>query len=532
MSEKLSRRQFLAQTAATTAGLTVAGSVLAQSADAAGKRSQSQRDGDSEQRASSSSSNSLAVGFRATITSLTPFAVQGYQWSNMVGYTMYDTLVKISADGTLLPWIATSWDTSSPTSTVIHVRPGVKFQNGQPVTAADVAYSIAARSDPKLVAQTNGRAAMTPDQWVSSEVLNTYTVRINTKSRTQILTQPQPLLVVPNNAYTKYNLNTQAVGSGPFIVKQFVSGSSLTFTANPNYWAGAPPIKNLSFNLFSDVASEVLNLRSGQIDAVYDVDPLYIKQLSTVPNKKSLSEATYADWWIIQFGEPPLNNPAVRTALRYCFNMDLINKAVFDGLGRNPWDPFRFFPAAYHTAPPTPWTYDPDKAKSLLKKAGASNITVPLLGIDTYQDSIDEGQIIEQGLKAAGVNSSFSTQPLDTWIDTLYTKGSWKGLAFNAGQLPFPFSNVWSYLVDPSSILSSFTKGDPYPPAANLLNAINSAPPSQQAALCRQAEHQILSDTAAYFMFGGPVVSLVPKNLMGVQVNGYGDVRWNSAHFA
>jgi peptide/nickel transport system substrate-binding protein len=532
MSDKLSRREFLAYTAAATAGLAVGGGAIAEAAGATTKSIQARKAADSAELVRGGSSDSLSVGFRATITSLTPFAVQGYQWSNMMGYTMYDTLVKISSDGTLLPEIATSWDTSSPTSTIIHVRPGVKFQNGDPLTGADVAYSIAARSDPKLVTQTNGRAAMTPEQWVSSEVLDTYTVRINTTSRTQILTQPQPLLVVPNNAFTRYNLETEAVGSGPFKLQRFVSGSSLALTANPDYWAGAPSIKNLNFNLFADVASEVLNLRSGEIDAVYDVDPLYLKQLSAVPGKQSLSEATYADWWIIQFGEPPLNSLAVRSALRYCFNMDLINTAVFDGLGRHPWDPFRFFPSAYHTTPSIDWSYDPDKAKSLLKAAGASNITVPLLGIDTYQDSIDEGQIIEQGLQAAGVNASFSTQPLDEWIDTLYTKGSWKGLAFNAGQLPFPFSNLWSYLVDPAAVLSAYTKGDPYPPAGNLLNAINAGAPNQEPALLREAEKQILNDVAAYFMFGGPVVSLVPENLTGVQVNGYGDVRWNTAHFS
>ncbi len=482
-----------------------------------------------------STSDSLTVGFRAIVTSLTPFAVQGYQWSDMVGFCLYDPLVKLGPTGELVPQIAASWDTSSPTETIIHVRPGVKFQDGTPVTAADVGYSIAARSDPKLVAQTNGRAAMTPEQWVGYEVLGPLTVKINTKSRTQILYQPQPILVTKANAFKKYNVNVKAVGSGPYMVKQFVSGTSLALTANPNYWDGVPPITNLTLQLFSDVASEVLNLTSGEIQAVYDIDPLYTSQFKSVETGRTLiPEAIYADWWVVQFGEPPLNNLAVRKALRYCFNMDLINKSVFGGLGMHPWDPFQFFPPAYHGSPKIDWTYDPDKAKFLLAKAGASNITVPLLGIDTYQDSIDEGQIIEQGLKAAGVNASFKTQTLADWISTLYTKGSWHGLAFNAGQLPVPFSNFWSYLVDPSSVLSAYTKNPagPYPLVEASLNAVNSALPAQEPALMRHAEKLLIDNVAAYCMFGAPVYTLVPHNLHGVVTNGFGDVRWNKAYFS
>jgi peptide/nickel transport system substrate-binding protein len=522
MSGMLTRRELLAAVAAAGVGAAIDLGPLAGVAGASSSVLESEQ-----------ATDSLTVGLRAILTSLTPFAVQGYQWSNMIGYALYDPLVKISATGELIPQIAASWDTSSPTETIIHVRPNVKFQNGSPVTAADVAYSIAARSDPKLIAQTNGRAAMTPKQWVSADAVGPLTVRIRTTSRTQILTQPQPILVVPNNAFKTTKVNANAVGSGPYSVKQFVSGASLSMTANPDYWGGVPPITNLTFQLFSDVAAVVLNLRSGQIDAVYDIDPLYIAQFKKVSaGRQLIREATYADWWIVQFGQPPLNNLAVRKALRYCFNMDLINKSVFDGLGQHPWDPFQFFPPAYHGRPTIDWTYDPEKAKFLLKQAGASNISVPLLGIDTYQDSIDEGQIIEQGLRAAGVQSTFATQPLAQWIDTLYTKGSWQGLAFNAGQLPVPFSNFWSYLVDPSSVLSSYTKGSPYPAVNNSLNAVNSALPAREPALMRQAEDLIINEVAAYCMFGAPVYTMIPGNLHGVETNGIGDVRWNKAAFS
>jgi peptide/nickel transport system substrate-binding protein len=478
---------------------------------------------------SGSSSGSLSVGMRATLSSLTPLGTQPYQWSQMMGFALYDPLVKIESDGTLSPVLAESWDISSPTETIINVRPGVKFSNGAPVTAEDVAYSIAARSNPTLIAQTSGRAVMTPEQWRSADVLSTYQLRINTTDRTRILTQPQPVLVIPNNAFTKYNLNTQAVGSGPFTVDQFVSGTSLSVTANPHYWGGAPSIKSLTFRFFTDVSDEALNLRSGEINAVYDVAPLNLKQVSGISGTKVVHEATYADWWIIQMGKPPLNDPAVRRALRYCFNMDLINTSAFGGLGTNPWNPFDFYPSQYQNSGATlDISYDPDQAKSLLKAAGASNITVPIIGINTYQDSINEGQIIEQGLQAAGVNANFQALTVNAWLDVTYGKGTWDGIAFNAGNIPVPFLNLWDYLVDPAVLISAYSKA-PDPSVAALYNQVETGSDAQEPALLQQAQQVLINEAVAYFMFGAPVSMVLPENLTGVETNGYGDVRWNNA---
>ena len=139
--------------------------------------------------------------------------------------------------------------------------------------------------------------------------------------------------------------------------------------ANPNYWGGEPPIRTLTFQLFSDVAEEALNIRSGQIQGIYDVDPLNFKKVTGVPNTKVIREATYADWWIVQIGQLPFDNLAVRKAIRYCFNMELINKIAFGGLGTHPWDPFGFSPRSWQSAPRT-GAYDPAKAAALLAAAG------------------------------------------------------------------------------------------------------------------------------------------------------------------
>jgi peptide/nickel transport system substrate-binding protein len=525
---KLSRREFLGYSAAVAAGGALLGSTgSAFAAGLPGRRPQE------VEEPHAGGTGTVAIGMRATLTSLTPFAIQGYQWSQMMGYVLYDPLVEVLADGSLAPVAAASWDTTSPTETVINVRPGMLFHDGSEVTAEDVAYSIAARCDPKVMAVTNGRPVMSPKQWVGVTTAGKYKVIVSTTTRVRILEQPQPILVVPNNAHSRFNVNTQDVGSGPFTLENFVSSSSLQVAANPNYWAGEPKIRSLTFRLFSDVAEEALNIRSGEVQGIYDVDPLNFKQVSGVPNTKVITEATYADWWIIQMGEPPFDNPAVRKAIRYCFNMPLINKVAFGGLGTHAWDAFGFYPQSWQISTKYTGGYDPAKAAALLKAAGVKTpFNVGLTGIDTYQDSINEGQVIQQGLKAAGLTATFQAPTIDDWLSLTYGKGNFSGLAFNAGNIPFPFLNLWDYLVDPSALLSAYTKGAPNPSVAALYNKVESAADPQEPALLKQAQEVILNDAVVYFMFGGPVNMILPENVQGVFVNGYGDVRWNKASFS
>jgi ABC-type transport system substrate-binding protein len=158
--------------------------------------------------------------------------------------------------------------------------------------------------------------------------------------------------------------------------------------------------------------------------------------------------------------------------------------------------------------------------------------SVDLIGINTYQDSINEGQVIQQGLKAAGLNASFQALTITDWLAATYGKGNWTGLAFNAGNIPFPFLNLWDYLVDPSSLLSAYHKGYPNPTVAALYNQVEDGVDSQEPALLKQAQEMILNDAVVYFMFGGPVNMILPDNVEGVIVNGYGDVRWHKASFS
>ncbi|MCU1489321.1 MAG: Peptide/nickel transport system substrate-binding protein, partial [Acidimicrobiaceae bacterium] len=198
----------------------------------------------------------------------------------------------------------------------------------------------------------------------------------------------------------------------------------------------------------------------------------------------------------------------------------------------HPWDAFGFYPKSYQIPQKYHGTYDPAKAAAQLKAAGVTTpFNVDLIGLNNYQDSINEGQIIQQGLQAAGLTANFKALTDSDWLAATYGKGNWTGLAFNAGNIPFPFLNLFDYLVDPSAILSSYSKA-PNPSLAALYNRVEAGTDRQEPALLKQAQEVILDDAVVYFMFGGPVNMILPKNVHGVIVNGYGDVRWHKASFS
>ncbi|HQZ32882.1 MAG TPA: ABC transporter substrate-binding protein [Ilumatobacteraceae bacterium] len=526
----MSRRRFLAITAVSAGGLAVAAC-----GDDKGdtKSPETSPAGSTAATGGSTSTSTLTIGMNAVVDGLTPFAIQGYVWSQMMGFVLYDPLIKKDEKGNLLPCLATEWDTSDPLKTILTIRPGVTFHDGTPLTAKDVAYSIAARADEKLIASTAGRPIMTPSQWVSAEATGDLTVEVVTTERVEFLLNPQPVLIVPNESFGKVNFANEVAGTGPYKLKKFTSGTSLQTEANASYWDGAPSIAALNFAFFADPATAATGLRSGQVDGLYDVAPANSDSVSDVDGTTLSAMGTYAYWWIIQMGKEPLDDPEVRKALRHCFDNEAINNASFKGKGlAHSWNPFNLYPV--NNGLDVDVDYDPAKTKKILADLGKSDISVPILCIEGYQDGISAAQVIQQSFQEAGIKCEVEVAPAADWLERTYTKGTWEGITFNAGNLPSPAKNFYDYLVNPSTILSAYKEGDVVPEVAELYRKINATPfdGPDLAGLMAKAEATIVDDAIALMGFGAPVSLVLPDGVSGVIVNGYGDVFWDKVKVA
>lgn len=317
-----------------------------------------------------------------------------------------------------LPGVIESWSTT-PNTVTLHLRPGVEFSNGDPVTADAVRTSLLySRQSPLL---TTLSAISTID------VINPLTLVLN-------LSNPIPGDVVQamyhsdGTIYDPSTISTDAtnpVGAGPFVLKSYHQGSSIKLAANPRYWnKGQYELGGVDFVEVSNGPQVVEALETGTIDMM-NLEPDEVGPVKAVPNLAVVVGKSY-DYVDLEMREnaPPFNNPKVRAALEYAVDRNTINKVVDDGLGEPAYQPFPSWSPGYNKAVGNKYTYQPAKAKEMLKAAGYPKGISFSMAVPSDDPSFAQAsQLIQQEAKAGGFNISlFDVTPSDLLTD-VYIKG-------------------------------------------------------------------------------------------------------------
>jgi peptide/nickel transport system substrate-binding protein len=185
-------------------------------------------------------------------------------------FQLFDNLTTRDLDLKLQPQLATEWRTVNETTWEFKLRPGVKFHNGDPLTSADVKFTIERTYDP--AAKTVVATVFTTVDTI--ETPDDLTVLFHTK-------RPDPLLparlayyggqILPKGYFTEVGPDAfaaQPIGSGPFKFAEWVKGERLTLQANPDYWGGAPDPAAVSFRVIPDPEARVAALITGSADLI------------------------------------------------------------------------------------------------------------------------------------------------------------------------------------------------------------------------------------------------------------------------
>src|SRR5437867_10840257 len=179
-----------------------------------------------------------------------------------VSFNVFDNLVARRPDGKLHAALATEWKLHGQTQWTFKIRPGVKWHNGDPFTAADAAFSLARTWDPKVGTRVS-TVFTTIDR---IEAPDPYTLLIHTK-------KPDPLLparlafyggqIVPKKYLESVGndaFNAKPVGTGPVRFASWVKDDRLTLDANPDYWGGKPDFDRLIVRSIPETAPRVAAL--------------------------------------------------------------------------------------------------------------------------------------------------------------------------------------------------------------------------------------------------------------------------------
>lgn len=266
---------------------------------------------------------------------------------------VFDTLVVASVDGeSLEPGLAESWEQSDDRlSWTFHLRPGVTFHNGEPVTADDVKFSIDNATNPELpFGDINSQIAQV-------EAPDEATVVVTTKVPWSPLPADLALFtnsIVPKDlaGMSKEEFADRPIGSGPFKVDSWTKGQSLKIIKNPDYWQeGRPYLDSVTFNTVPDSNTRAEQLLGDQ--AQVNEFPPYstIEGLKSTPGVKlEAFESSMVNYINVNHREAPLDDVHLRRALSYALDREAMINAVTYGQAK----------VATTFMTPALWGHDPD----------------------------------------------------------------------------------------------------------------------------------------------------------------------------
>lgn len=319
---------------------------------------------------------------------------------------IFEGLVRASEDGTeIQPCLADTWDISEDGLTYIfHIRDGAKFSDGSDVTAEDAAFSI--------------ERALNDGSWNSliscikeAKAVDDSTVEIDLNNPSGSLLSCLASFicaVYPENYYSEADTDTltrEPLGSGAFYLEEWDPDEKMILKKNPYYWEeGYPLADEIDLLVVPDDNTRLMQLQAGQIDAMEGVSAQMRTQLQSTQGVKILDfPTTHVDYVSFNYTNWKLNDKRVRQALNYATNREDINQAVFGGLGT--LCPSVVWPTAEFFNPDQKsYDYDPDKAKELLKEAGAENLDLNLIISTGDASSLMEATILKDQWSKVGVN--------------------------------------------------------------------------------------------------------------------------------
>ncbi len=396
------------------------------------------------------SQQALKVGWLSepdTMNPLTTYSTEGVEVLQLV----YDKLLDYNLQLKPEPELATSYEYSSDGKSItFHLRSGVMWQDGRPLTADDVAYTYNLIHDNQL-----GQYAQFLTDLTSVTTPDPATV-VLTFSAAQAFNPGLVVPIVPKHIWSSMDAkaienfaNDTPIGSGPYKFAQWQKGASLTLTRNPSWWGSPlPSPASITWVLYGngDVMGQAL--RSGEVDIIPQVPPTVYDGLAGAPNVTSVSLPSFS-FHHIGFnvstnpksgGNPLLRQLVVRQALEYSVDRNQLVQLCLAGHGQ-PAD--TIVPAGlsdWHLAIPADQALNnnPAKAKQILDAAGytvrdssgvrsapdGSKLEFRLIAIATTDVDVCAAHLFQNAAAAVGIKLDFQTLDTNTLGSTVYNSAA------------------------------------------------------------------------------------------------------------
>ncbi|MCW2983002.1 MAG: transporter substrate-binding protein [Conexibacter sp.] len=403
---------------------------------------------------------SLVYARQAETQSINPLDARNGNGDIFADNLIYGGLVRSDPKGStdIQPALADKWTVSNGGKTyTFHLRDGIKFSNGQPVTAEDVKFSLDRFGNPK----TNAIMSSVAVGYGTSKVVDPSTIRFDLKQPVASFLYNIsifPAFIVPKDLVEQQGAAfwKKPVGTGPFTVKEFVRGSHITFAKNPNYWeAGKPYLDTVRYNFAVDANSRIVALRGGTAQIM---DGVPFSQITSLQGDKkvvvqSAKVPLFLGLWL-NHERKPLADLNVRKAIQTALDRELMNKSIFRGLGKIPNSVLMSLRYDAPASGVKPYPYDVTAAKAYMAKSaypkGFSTTLQYPSGYDYYKQL---GLLMQQELAAIGIKVKLRE------IDGATATANWSSQKYD---MTFPFASFTSDVTVPdeySDFLADYGNG-------------------------------------------------------------------------
>ncbi len=366
-------------------------------------------------------------------------------------------------DWTLDPRLATAWKADpDPKTWTFTIRQSVKWHDGSMLTTDDVVATFQRLLDPNVGSSAgsvyHGVLSSGNVEKVSETDVRFHLDKAFVDFPYLVSGFAYQSAILPKN-YEMGSFTKGGVGTGPFILKEYVPHQTATYVANPNYWAkGLPYLDGLKINYYAEESGTVLAMQAGDID-IYPVVPLKGGEpILNSPNFNILRHAS-ADYRSIHMrvDQAPFKDKRVRQAVAYCIDRAALVKSLFNGAAAVAND-HSFAPVYVDTelanSDIPQRTQDHAKAKALLAEAGVSSVDVTLT-TGQYLEMPQYAVAIREYCKPVGINVSLNVMPTDQyygsgdnqpWLVVPMGETDWaaRGTVAQAVVPEFPSGALWN----------------------------------------------------------------------------------------
>lgn len=347
---------------------------------------------------------------------------EGFELTSVQAFTnLYQRLVQSDPQNPtdLKPTLATSWQPGSDNrSLTFALRDGAKFASGNPVRPEDVIFSLGRvvklNLDPSFILTQLGWTKDNVDaqlkkvdathvqiSW-TADVSPTYVLSLLAAPVSSIVDEKTAMANAKNNDFGNKWLAVHSAGSGPFQIRKYIPHEVVLLSANPTSPGGAPKLKNVLIKNVPEPATRRLLLEQGDVDIARNLGADQMAGLKGKAGVKPMA-IPMASLYYMQFNidaNPALKNPALWEASRYLFDY----KGIADDLLKGQFQVHQsFLPEGFLGAlNDNPFSYDPEKAKAILKKAGLNNVSFKL-SVSNQPPYLDIAQALQASFAKGGI---------------------------------------------------------------------------------------------------------------------------------